>query len=294
MSIVPTRRIALSVSILLACVATALAGTPIVQPNLSTKTKIAPAYFGPNAFPVPDMLDGRTSLSARVSVSADHYMGTLVQPGGDVTMALSAKCVIPLFTPRANLVVWMPVAEYYYTSAEVNAIRRVPHEGELRGWDSGDVYVSTDMQLFTQQLHGVDIALRAALKTASGNTYAKARYYDAPGYFFDVAMGREWTLTHGTVLRVAASGGFLCWQTDRGRQNDAPMYGLLMAWHCGPLDLTTTWSGYAGWEHDGDCPMVIKAAASYRLSALSIDACYKQGLNDWPFRQLSIGCTYIF
>ena len=271
-----------------------LAGTPIIQPNLSVKTQIAPAYFGPNAFPVPDMLDGRTSSVMRVAVSADCYMGTLVPAGDDITAGMSAKCVFPLFSPRANLVLWMPVFEYYYTSAEVNAIRRVPHAGALRGWDSGDVYVSTDMQLFVQQYHGVDIALRAALKSASGNTYAKARYYDAPGYFFDVAIGREWTLAHGTVVRVATSGGFLCWQTDIGRQNDAVMYGLLLAWRCGPIDFTTTWSGYAGWEHDGDCPMVLKAAASYRLSSLSIDACCKMGLADWPFRQVSLGCTYMF
>ena len=40
---------------------TAGAETNIVKPNLDIPTKIAPAYFGPNAFPVPDMLTGRTS-----------------------------------------------------------------------------------------------------------------------------------------------------------------------------------------------------------------------------------------
>lgn len=288
------RRIFSFLSLVLFCRVYGLANTPLLQPNLSMKTKIAPAYFGPNAFQVPDMLDGRVSATMRVSVAADCYLGTLVPCGEDITAGLSAKMVFPLFTPRANLVLWMPVVEYYYASAEVNEIRRVPYEGASRGWDSGDVYVSTDMQLFTQQKHGVDIVLRAALKSASGNTYSKARYYDAPGYFFDVAIGREWTMAQGTVVRVAASGGFLCWQTDLGRQNDAAMYGLLLAWRSGQLDFKATWSGYAGWEHDGDCPMVVGAKVSYRLRSLSIDACYKKGLVDWPFQQVSLGATYAF
>ena len=287
-------RFLLLIYIMLAWTTGSWANTPIIQPNLAMKTKIAPAYFGPNAFQVPDMLDGRTSATTKISVAADYYNGTLTHRGGDVTAGISAKCIFPLFTPRANLVLWMPVMEYYYTNEEVNEIRRVPYEGALKGWDSGDVYISTDIQLFTQQLHGADIALRAAIKSASGNTYAKARYYDAPGYFFDVAIGRDLIMSHGSVVRIAASSGFLCWQTDIGRQNDAIMYGLLLAWKCGKLDFQTTWSGYMGWENDGDRPMTLKATASYRLESLSINAYYNIGLAYWPFRQTSLGITYTF
>lgn len=268
------------------------ANTPIIQPTLSMKTKIAPAYFGPNAFQVPDMLDGRTSTELQVGLSADCYSGTLTTFGGDITAGISAKCVIPLFSPRANLVLWMPVAEYYHTNSEVNEIRRVPYDGELEGWDSGDIYISTDIQLFTQRLHGADMAIRAALKTASGNTYSKARYYDAPGYFFDVAIGRDLIANKNTTLRIAASSGFLCWQTDIGRQNDAVMYGLQASWTQRNWKLDTTFGGYAGWERDGDCPMIAKTMLSYQLTHLSVNAYYKAGLNDWPFHQISIGITY--
>ena len=34
------------------------AGVPIVQPDLSKKTLVAPGYFGPNAFQVPEMNNG--------------------------------------------------------------------------------------------------------------------------------------------------------------------------------------------------------------------------------------------
>lgn len=270
------------------------ASTPIIQPNLSMKTKIAPAYFGPNAFPVPDMLDGRISSKMQVGLSADYYSGTLTHAGGDVTAAMSAKCIIPLFTQRVNLVLWMPVAEYYYTNSEVNEIRRVPYAYDIEGWVSGDVYISTDIQLFTQRLHGADIALRTALKTASGNAYSIARYYDAPGYFLDAAIGRDFAVSKNNVLRIAASGGFLCWQTDVGRQNDAVMYGVNASWNHNRWLFDTTFSGYTGWERDGDCPMIIKMMLSYQLAHLLLNAYYKAGLADWPFRQTSIGITYCY
>ena len=41
------------------------AQTPVVAPDWSAVTKIAPAYFGPNAFPVPEMTDGRPVRDAR-------------------------------------------------------------------------------------------------------------------------------------------------------------------------------------------------------------------------------------
>ena len=118
----------------------AMAQTPIVKPNLGIPSKIGPAYFGPNAFPVPDMLDGRTSEQLKVELYADGFVGTTTDNlGDDITADLFVRLTLPLFTPRANLTVWMPIFEYFHTSAEVNALRRLPHTGDLAGFDSGDV-----------------------------------------------------------------------------------------------------------------------------------------------------------
>ena len=51
------------------------AEVPIVAPDLSQPTGIAPAYFGPNAFPVPEMTDGRTNSHLRLEAAADSYLG---------------------------------------------------------------------------------------------------------------------------------------------------------------------------------------------------------------------------
>ena len=279
----------------LLAVISAAAQTDIVQPNLSIPTKIAPAYFGPNAFPVPDMLDGRTSSELKFELYGDCFLGrTTSNVADDVTGDLFAKLTIPLFTPKANLTVWMPIFEYFYTSADVNASRRLPYNGSLQGMDSGDVYVSADVRILSQEKHHIDITARAALKTASANQYAKGRCYDAPGYFFDAAFGRGFQIGADHNLRVALSGGFLCWQTDNGRQNDAVMYGAQLAYSYKRFTIDTTFGGYAGWEGDGDRPMTLKTSLSYRLGDFSLRLMHQVGFMDWPYHQIRVGATYSF
>ena len=277
------------------------AQTDIVQPNLGIPSKIGPAYFGPNAFPVPDMLDGRTSSQLRLELYGDCFLGTTTgRVADDITGDLFAKLTIPLFTPKANLTVWMPIFEYFHTSAALNALRRLPapyDTTDLQGMDSGDVYVSADIRILSQERYHVDITARAALKTASANQYAKGRCYDAPGYFFDAAIGREFNLSRGGdcgTLRVAASGGFLCWQTDNGRQNDAVMYGLLLAYTVKNFTIDTCFGGYAGWESDGDRPMTLKTNLAYRIGDLSLRLSHQVGFMDWPYHQIRVGATYAF
>ena len=285
--------------ILLLLTGVAKAQTDIEQPNLGTPSKIAPAYFGPNAFPVPDMLDGRTSSELKLELYGDCFLGTTTgNVKDDVTGDLFAKLTIPLFTPKANLTVWMPIFESFYTSPEVNRMRRLPEPYDkmpLRGMDSGDVYVSAEVRILSQERHKVDMTARAVLKTASANQYAKGRCYDAPGYFFDVAVGHTFPLVGGNhYLRLAASTGFLCWQTDNGRQNDAVMYGAMVAYRLKQFSIDATFGGYAGWERDGDRPMTLKTNLSYHIDNLALRLGYQVGFHDWPYHQIRVGASYAF
>ena len=282
--------------LLLSSVAVAVAQTEIVRPNLSIPSKIGPAYFGPNAFPVPDMLDGRTSSELKLELRGDCFLGTTTgNVADDITGDLFAKLTIPLFTSKANHTVWMPIFEYFYTSADVNALRRLPHSGDLQGMDSGDVYVSADIRLLSQERHYVDATARAVLKTASANCFAEGRCYDAPGYFFDVAVGHSFGFIGGNhYLRLAASGGFLCWQTDNGRQNDAVMYGAMLAYRLKRFSIDATLGGYIGWEGDGDRPMTLKTNLSYHIDNLTLRVGHQVGFKDWPYHQIHLGATYAF
>ena len=272
--------------------------TAIVNPDFDVPTKIAPAYFGPNAFPVPDMLDGRTSSELKLEFYGDCFLGTTTgRVADDITGDLFAKLTIPLFTPKVNLTVWLPLLEAFHTSAEVNALRRLPEPfdtTDLQGVDMGDLYLSADVRILNQERHKVDVTARAVLKTASANQYHMGRCYDAPGYFFDAAVGRNFALGNESNLRLAVSTGFLCWQTDNGRQNDAVMYGAFVAYTYKRFTIDTCFGGYAGWERDGDRPMTLKTNLSYRIGDWSVRVGHQVGFMDWPYHQIRVGATYAF
>jgi hypothetical protein len=132
------------------------------------------------------------------------------------------------------------------------------------------------------------------LKSASGNSFGTARVYDAPGYFFDVAVGRDIIKSSDSkiVFRTALSAGFLCWQTGNGRQNDAVMYGVSASLKTGPVKAEVNYGGYVGWESKGDRPMTLKTKLSWSLGRFSINAMYQVGFVDWPFHQVRLGAAY--
>jgi len=278
--------------------AMAYAQTPILRPDLGTPSLVAPGYFGPNAFPVPDMLDGTTSSDLRVELYGDGFLCSMTRrPSDDITLDLFAKATIPLFTDRVNLVIWMAVVEWFRSGPAVNVLRRVQDPDRwISGVDSGDAYVSTDILILDERKRGCGLVLRAALKSASGNSFGTARVYDAPGYFFDVAVGRDIVKSADgkTVFRTALSAGFLCWQTGNGRQNDAVMYGALASLKTGPFKAEVNYGGYVGWEGKGDRPMTLKTKLSWSIGRCSINAMYQVGFVDWPFHQVRLGAAYSF
>jgi hypothetical protein len=244
------------------------------------------------------MLDGSTSGDLKVELYGDGYLCSMTSnPADDITLDLFARATIPLFTDRVNLVVWMPVVEWFNSGPDVNRLRRIQDpERWISGVDSADAYVSTDILILDERKHGYGAVLRAALKSASGNSFGSARAYDAPGYFFDVSIGRNVkTSADGkTVFRVALTTGFLCWQTGNGRQNDAVMYGALASLKSGNFKAELNYGGYLGWEQNGDRPMTLKAKLAWSFGRCSINAMYQVGFMDWPFHQIRLGATYSF
>lgn len=289
-------------AILLSVATAVFSEVPIQEPVLGgNPTGIAPLYFGPNAFPVPDMLDGRTESKLRIELAGDGYWGTY----GDKTEDVFARVFIPLFTPRVNFTLWMPIMEWYSLSDERRTMCRIPDSTLTHGHEAGDIYISTDIHVLTQKRFRPDICIRACVKTASGGGFARARYYDDPGYFFDATFGKSLYVGRAGAsglpgdnlpveLRLAASAGFLCWQTDNGRQNDAVMYGVQLLVKHEYVSLRTSFTGYVGWEEYGDQPMVIKAQLSGHIRGFDPFVMYQYGIHDYPFHQLRVGLAYNF
>ena len=246
-----------------------------------TPTGVAPAFFGPNALPVPDMSDGLTYDKLRVELAADGYFGH----DGSTTADVFARIHVPLFTRWANVSVWMPVCEWY-------------NQADGKGHGAGDVYLSTDIQVLHNTWFKGDntqfipqMTIRLGVKTASGEQFARRRHFDSPGYFFDASIGESFPMGP-LVLRLAGSAGFLCWQTADARQNDAVMYGLQASLKHEYVSLQTTWGGYVGWERYGDAPMTLKLRAAGHIQGFEPYVQYQWGIKDYPFHQLRIGLAY--
>ena len=289
--------------IVLSVVSQMWAQTPLDKPLLRQVTQISPYYFGPNAFAVPEMLDGRVQHELRVELAGDYFKGYR----GDQTEDVSLKLNIPLWTDRANLSVWMPVMEWYRNSDENIQTCRIQdeHKAEAeKGSLMGDVYVSIDMQLLKEKRYRPDWVLRAALKTASGGDFHLARYYDGPGYFFDTSVAKSFAIGRNKQwahrLRAALSTGFLCWQTDNGRQNDAVQFGVMAKYENKYFSLSENFAGYSGWEHNAsnggekahDRPTILRTDIVGHIKQFDIVAGYQYGLSDYPYHQIRIGLAY--
>lgn len=259
-----------------------MAEVPIEKPDLSKPTGIAPAYFGPNALPIIDMLDGRTSSVLRVELAGEGYIGYKEK---NRTADLFARVCVPLFTRWANLTVWMPVFGWYDQ-----------YDGTGKG--AGDAYVSADIQILHNEWfkspkakYIPQMTVRAGIKSASGEQFERRRHFDCPGYFFDLAIGQSIPIK-AVELRFAGTAGFLCWQTDNARQNDAVMYGLQAQLKHEYFSVQATWGGYVGWEKHGDAPMSIKARAAGHIKGFEPYVQYQYGIKDYPFHQIRLGLVY--
>lgn len=281
------------------------AQTPVEHPDRHAATLISPYYFGPNAFPVPDMLDGSVSRDLRIEASADFYAGKR----NDRTIDALLRINVPLYTDRVNLSAWIPAMEWWRNSDEnIEACRlsdKVADNPRIRkGHGVADFIVSTDIEAVREGAYCPAIAIRAAFKTASSDDdYCTGRFYDSPGYFFDLAVGKTFgSASDGFFrgFRGAASVGFLCWQTDNGRQNDATMYGVQLKLITSVFSLCEMWGGYSGWENavskGGDIahdqPMTLKSILSVPVGRLEFLARHQAGLRDYPYHQFSLGVAY--
>ncbi len=254
--------------------------------------RYSPAWFGPNANPVPEFSDARIPSKTTFSLTADYYHGY-----GDQTMNGYFKVEIPLLTDRVSIKLWSTVLEHYQVNSEVYQARNM--SGDSSGRANGDLYLQTRILLLSEQYQGVDIIFNSTLKTASGTKLTARRYYDTPGYYFDLEIGKS-IYTRGSFIneiRGVVNMGFLCWETTNSTQNDAPMYGGKLIIGNNTWKFENTISGYWGWMHTrpqygkeyGDAPLVYTTKISITRAVIDYFVQYQYGIKDFPYQQFRIG-----
>ena len=269
--------------------------TGFISSVFAQTAKYAPAWFGPNANPVPEMTDARIPTKTTVSLMGDYYFGY-----GDKTTNGYVKMELPLLPERVSFKLWFSSLENYTVTPKLSTKRGM--NGNLTGKPNGDLYVQTRISLLKERKNAPAIILNTTLKTASGTNFEERRYFDTPGYYFDVEFGKSFYTKSKFIneIRTVGNLGFLCWETSGSRQNDAPMYGAKLIIGNDKWKLDNTLSGYWGWMHTsshygsdyGDAPLVYSAKFTILAGYMDYFAQYQYGIKDFPYQQIRVGISF--
>jgi hypothetical protein len=237
----------------------------------------SPRYFGPNAFPVPELRNGHIGNRIEAELRAEYHYYT-----GDRTKNVLARLLIPVADGRAGLEVSGVMYEYYkMTQATVEERHAI--ERSWKAGAAGDLIISSFYRLLKNS-RGTALTLEAAFKTASGNRLVDARYTDAGAYWFDVNIGRPLYRSASNEYNVSLQGlfGFYCWMTNDivHRQNDALVYSVGVSSKLRNVSLTVDAAGLSGYENNGDRPFQIRTGLNYEFSHNILSIRYKHGMKD--------------
>ncbi|WP_080903946.1 hypothetical protein [Parabacteroides sp. Marseille-P3160] len=255
------------------------------------KLNYSARYFGPNAFPYPEVQSGlnrnRWEIEARGEYH--HYKG-------DQTKDFFARLYIPIADGKVAFEISGVIVEDYKMTPETRD-ERMAYALESPISCHGDAIISTYFQLLRSK-KWVDILASVNLKTASGNRLVDARYTDAVSYWFDAHIGRNlYQSTDQTFsLRAQIMGGFYCWMTNNlvHRQNDALVFGGGLTGKVRAFSLNTDLIGIYGYKGNGDRPLSLRTKLEYELKKNILSIRYRHGIKDNLYDSYSIAYIRCF
>lgn len=247
--------------------------------------KYTPRYFGPNAFPMPELIAADLPRQWEVEVRGEYH----TMPG-DRTKDLFARLYIPMVKGRAGLTVSGVVQEWYKTSAEVRDERSaVETSSPIPCF--GDIIVNCYYQVLRNS-RWLDAVISANIKTASGGRLCDARFTDAASYWFDCNLARNvWEdPSCNASLRLQMLAGFYCWMTNSmtHRQNDAFCYGAGIRGTYRDFLLDCDVAGFNGYRGEGDKPIQLRLKLEYELKKNVISFRFKHGIRDILYDSYSL------
>ncbi len=253
----------------------------------------SPSYMGPNALPVPEFNNGIFSEEFEFEMGASYH-----SMPGDQTVNLFSKLNLALAPGIAGVNVSYVPYEIYSMDIKTRDLR-IARELEPSGQSFGDVYITTFVQIIKDKERFPDVMLSINLKTSSGTNLGNARHTDAPGYYFDLSLGKEIESKKKSLKywRPYAMGGFYSYQTNRDDyvQNDAFLYGagFLLAYEKFQLD--SGLGGYWGYFGNGDRPLVYRMEIESNLeSSINYKLRFQKGINDFQYTSFSFSAFLTF
>jgi hypothetical protein len=261
------------------------------------------AYFGPNALPVPEVMEGKPATAYEFEFRPEAHLST-----GDQTYNLYTRIEVPIGA-RASFESFIVPVEYYKMDT-ITRDERLARTYNPEGVAGGDFWFGTNVQVLRQGTHRrPDIQMSFYFKTASGTDLRDARYTDAPAYYILINAGQMLYTSasknkEGGTFFIRAFGniGTYIWQThsDIHNQDDALTYGLGISLQDNYKFIRLVWAGYWGYIDNGDRPMVLRLHLGTRAlfqadspkSKLYWSLRYEAGLNDFAYHSIGFGLTY--
>lgn len=263
---------------------------------LAQIAKYSPAWFGPNANPVPEFTGAIIPAKTQLSLMTDVYFGY-----GDLTLSGRYKVEVPLIPEYVSVNVWCTQLEYFQVTPALAADRKMVNRS---GTALGDYYVQTRIRILKESQHGFDLVVNSTLKTASGTGLPNRRYFNTAGYYFDFEIAKTFDLNVEATkkMRLSTDLGFMSWDVSANTQDDAFMYGAKVSFIGSRWESVTTLSGYWGWMHThekygpdyGDAPVVVSTKLVYTENDFSIFGQYQFGIQNFPYHQIRIGTRLSF
>ena len=251
----------------------------------------SPRYFGPNAFPFPELKRGRLDTRWEVELRGEYHSYK-----GDRTKDFFARIFIPFAEGRAGLEVSCVAYEYYEMTQETVKERHAAGTSWANG-AHGDIIVSSFYQLLKSE-KWMDIIVESTLKTASGNRLADARYTDAASYWFNMNIGRDFfkSADENSSIRVQGYIGFYCWMTNdqAHRQNDAATYSAGISGIHRNFHIAADIAGIYGYENNGDRPLQLRTKINYEYKKNILSLRYKHGMKDSLYDSYSLAYIRCF
>ena len=261
----------------------------------------SPAYFGPNALPVPFSEKGKVQNRIFIRFYTDAHFHP-----GDKTQDVGGRLYVPVINGVIAVEAWGIIQEHYQMTEE-EAIKRRIRNQKAGGFAVGDAYFATVFNILKNRKFP-DMAFRIGLRTASGGKLDDARYTDAPGYFFDLSLGKDLDMGMKNHIRLYGMLGFYSWQTNlpNNRQDDAVLYGLGTDFHFGKNMLGVSMSGYSGYFGNRtliiinpkkpvvfkDRPLVLRLKYTHWLGNWKLGVRYQSGLHDFQYQTVRLEISY--
>jgi len=241
---------------------------------------LKPGHMGPNAFYIPNSLDGVIDTNSSFQLSANSYFTK-----GEVTLNPFVVWNIN-FGKRASLQINGAPIEFFQTSHDLKTERKIFH------LDYNDKIALGDVRfMFSGQIAN-NMAIYVGIKTASGTNIGSARYTDTPQYFFNYSISSGKPGNH-----FFASAGFTAWQTydDHHNQDDGFTYGLgYIKRLSSNLVLKSELYGIVAYLRDGDRPMIVSVELQKKLAKDELNFFARQGIYDFPFTNIGFGYKWIW